>query len=93
MFTVYVDDNFHYVDESENYKLGEFKTYEAALEVSKKIVDSSLSEHHRNGMTAQELFDQYMTFGEDPHIISDDGTLGFSAWSYAEEQCKKICQE
>lgn len=38
-FKVYVDDNFHYMDESHRYKLGEFNTLAKAIEACKEIVD------------------------------------------------------
>ena len=34
-----VDDNYHYMDESERYQHGEFATLDAAIEAARKIVD------------------------------------------------------
>jgi hypothetical protein len=36
-YVVFVDDNFHHMDESERYKLGEFSSCEEATEACKKI--------------------------------------------------------
>ena len=41
-FEVLVDDNFHYQDEAERYKYGEYETYELAVKVCKDIVDEEL---------------------------------------------------
>jgi len=41
-YQVFVDDNFHFMDESERYNLGEFSTREEAIATCKKIVDEYL---------------------------------------------------
>ena len=41
-YTVFVDDNFHFMDEGERCKLGEFKSAEAAIAAARKIVDEFL---------------------------------------------------
>jgi hypothetical protein len=72
--------------ESERYELGEFTTWEAAVAASKQIVDEFLVSSYRPGMTAKELYEGYVGFGEDPFIISvttTDDSRRFSAWSYA----------
>src|SRR5437879_6107440 len=38
LYTVFVDDNFHYMDESERYKLGEFADCASAVAACKQIV-------------------------------------------------------
>lgn len=38
-YTIYIDDNFHFMDESERYEQGTYSTYEEALAVAKGIVD------------------------------------------------------
>lgn len=94
-YKVLVDDNFHYMDESERYELAEFESWEAAATASKRIVDEFLNSAFRPGMTAQELYKAYIGFGEDPFIVSDDAaddSRRFSAWSYAQRRCAQICQ-
>lgn len=94
-YIVYVDDNFHYMDTDERYVQGEYDDYETARRVCKSIVDSFLQRGYKSGMKAKELYDGYVCFGEDPWIMGPDvlekGT--FSAWDYAEEQCKKMCKK
>lgn len=90
-YTVYVDDNFHYMDESERYKHGEFDDCQSAVAACKQIVDESLSQcDSRSG--ADEMFKQYTTFGEDPWVSSDDPDCKFSAWGYAKERCRELAQ-
>jgi hypothetical protein len=91
-FTVFVDDNFHYMDEDERYKLGEYETLDAALAACRGIVDEFLATNHKPGMSADELLAQYKGFGEDPFIMGAGAASPFSAWTYAQERCKAICQ-
>ena len=93
-YKVFVDDNFHYMDESERYALGEYATLEEAIEVCKKIVDEYLMSALKPGMTAQELNFSYTSFGEDPFIIANPATesgILFSAWDYARQRSKELC--
>lgn len=93
-YKVLVDDNYHYMDQSERYELGEFENLEAAIEAAKKIVDEFLRSGYQPGMTAQELYKAYTGFGEDPFIASpsteETGVL-FSAWDYAKLRCEEMC--
>jgi len=92
-YEVYVDDNFHYLDESERYKHGEFETCEEAIMVCKKIVDEFLNQGYEKGMNFKELYEGYLGFGEDPFIISGDKTCFFSAWDYAKQRGHELCDE
>ncbi|MBX7246076.1 MAG: hypothetical protein K1X53_11305 [Candidatus Sumerlaeaceae bacterium] len=91
-YQVFVDDNFHYMDEDERYLLGEFETGSEAIAASQRIVDEFLHSTHRPGMAAEELYRSYTMFGEDPFIVSNSlDRVGFSAWGYAKERCQQIC--
>jgi hypothetical protein len=90
-YTVYVDDNYHYMDESERYKLGEFDNCASAIAACKRIVDEFLVDCDVNS-TAGEMFRMYAGFGEDPWISSDDVECKFSAWQYAEERCRILAR-
>ena len=93
-FEVIVDDNFHYMDEAERYVLGSFETFEAALDAAKRIVDEYLASAYRPGITVEELYESYTSFGEDPFIKTSEvqaGAGAFSAWRYARERCAILC--
>jgi hypothetical protein len=92
-YKVYVDDNFHFNDESQRYSLGEFDTCEEAILVCKKIVDDFMEKAYKKGMTFEELYGGYTGFGEDPFIQSSDEKCVFSAWNYAKERSKELCGE
>jgi hypothetical protein len=86
-YTVYVDDNYHYMDESERYKLGEFDDCAAAIAACKKVVDESLQ--HCSGGEGDVLA-TYCMFGDDPFIVSDDPDCKFSARDYARERVREL---
>ena len=91
-YVVKVDNNFHYTEESERYTLGDFGSAEEALAAAKGLVDEFLVREYKTGMTADELFSQYRSFGDDPFIVPDDRDIKFSAWTYAKERCEALCQ-
>jgi hypothetical protein len=93
-YKVMVDDNYHYMDESERYELGIFSTVEEAIAACKRIVDEFLDKSYEPGMSAETLEKAYQGFGEDPFIIalgeSSDKSIKFSAWTYAKERSQKL---
>jgi hypothetical protein len=85
-FIVWVDDNYHYMDTDYRRKAGEYDTKEEAIEVCRKIVEAFFT--GQEGGSAKDLYSAYTQYGEDPFIE----TGGFSAWYYAKELSKKLCQ-
>jgi hypothetical protein len=87
-YKVMVDDNFHYMDEDERWELGSFATSAEALAACRKLVDESLVEEYRDGATAEQLFDRYTSFGDEPFVVALDGApkVDFSARTYARER-------
>jgi hypothetical protein len=95
-YRVMVDDNFHYQDSDERLAQGTYETVEEALAACRRLVDRSLEEEYKPGMSAEALHDRYTSFGDDPFIVVLDGAddrAAFSAWSYAKERCRAICGE
>jgi len=93
-YKVFIDDNFHYMDESERYQLGEFPNLEAAVEAAKKIVEEYLLSAYRQGITAIELAASYASYGEDPFIIDTSGKdvgVLFSGREYASRRSAEMC--
>jgi hypothetical protein len=90
-YTVYVDDNFHYMDESERYSAGVYESCEAATEKCRSIVDEFLLSEYKEGTQAPQLLEAYKSFGEDPWISGPEPECKFSAWTYAEKRCREIC--
>ena len=91
-YKVFVNDNFHYMDESERYELGEFDSCESAIAACKNIVDEFLLSKHEPAQRAEEIWEGYTTFGEDPLIVTTDPACAFSAWDYAKQRCSEICE-
>ena len=94
---VLVDDNFHYMDESQRYVKGEYPTYAEALDVCKEIVDRCLRDEYVPGMSASALYFRYTMFGDDPFIVDRSESPGasghFSAWDYAKVRCGELCAQ
>jgi hypothetical protein len=92
-FAVYVDDNYHYMDEDARYTAGEFDTWEEAVTLTRKIVDETIVKAIESGSTPEKAIDEYKNFGEDPWI-SGDGAIpdgdSFSAWTYAETRAIEL---
>jgi hypothetical protein len=93
-YKIVIADNAHYMDGDENAEGGTFATYEAAVAACRELVDRSLAWHHKPGMNADDLYDTYTSFGDDPFIVAlGDSPMAerFSAWDYAKERCRAIC--
>jgi len=91
-YQVLVDDNFHYMDQDERYTLGQFDNLDEAIAACKRIVDEFLIHSYKPGMTAEELYQGYVGFGEDPFIVGPGATREFSAWAYAKTRCVEIAR-
>jgi hypothetical protein len=93
-FVLIIADNFHYQDESEVYQKGPYLNFAAALAEAKDIVDQFLKAEYKPGMTAEKLYAQYTSFGDDPAIVGP-GIQGvpFSAWTYAKQRSEEICAQ
>jgi len=92
-YKVLINDNAHYMDESERADHGVFANANEAIAASKAIVDDDLNAMWKPGMTAKELYRLYVAFGPDPLVVPldpKDPDVEFSAWTYAKEQCKLL---
>lgn len=69
-----------------------YETSEEALTACKQYIDDFLIENYKRGMTAKELYENYLQFGKEPYIFPSTKNGHFSAWEYAEERCKVICE-
>lgn len=90
-WTVYVDDNFHHMDEDERYVLVSFDNFDAALAACRKVVDECLASI--TSKSADELYKSYCMFGDDPWIAGPPATAEqphFSARDYARLRCSEI---
>jgi hypothetical protein len=86
-----IDDNFHYMDESERLTHGTFESADEAIAACKLIVDECLEPMLRPGITATALYEQ--EFGDGPFVVPvdpNDAPVAFSAWAYAKERCQVL---
>ena len=89
-YSVFVDDNYHYMDKEARTTHGEFETLEAAVEAAKRIVNDGLLYDYEPGMSASLLYTRYTMFGDDPWVSGAE-TTPFSAWDYAKARCEIMC--
>jgi len=89
LYTVMVDDNYNYMDESSRYMYGQFKTAFDAVVACERIVDKSLLNMLSPNITGEDLFAQYKSFGDDPYITGGIEKVPFSAWDYAKYRCSE----
>jgi hypothetical protein len=95
-YRVMIDDNFHYQELDMRREHGNYDSLDEAISVCRKIVDQSLREEYKSGMSADDLYSQYTSFGNDPFIVVIDGATdgaNFSAWNFAKERCRLICDK
>jgi hypothetical protein len=92
-YKVMVDDNFHYMEEDERWEFGTFATAPDALAVCRNLVDGSLTDCHKRGMTASDLYDRYLSFGDEPFVVAAAGAppVDFSARAYAQDRAAALC--
>jgi hypothetical protein len=92
-YKIRVLDLFHYMDEDEEYELeASFPTAEAAIAEAKRRLDAQLT--IAPGATPEEVFSNWMSFGEDPVILCTDATLpaaGFSGSAYVRQRATELC--
>lgn len=89
MYTVMIADNYHYMGEESEYIVDRYGTWNGAMERCKQIVDDCLKHLHEPGMSAEQLWNQFAMFGEDPFIVPA-GDESFSAWEYARRRCAEL---
>lgn len=94
-FIVKASDNSRFDSPENDYLYGAFATYEEAYAKCEEIVEGFLMQNKTEGMSTEELFHHYISFGEEPYIVSVDGSecVPFKAIDYAKEQSKAICQK
>ncbi len=92
-YEVHIDDNFHYMDESERYSVGSYRSLEKAIEKCRKMTIRSLKDLYEKGITPEKLSAQWSMFGDDPFIVGGGGSVPFSARAFVTtELCRKIIE-
>ena len=92
-YKVLINDNAHYMDESERADHSVFANADEAVAACKEIVDDDLNAMWKPGTTAKELYRLYVAFGPDPFVAPlnpNDPGVEFSAWTYAKGRCKEL---
>jgi hypothetical protein len=93
IYKVFVDDNFHYQDESERYEYGQFQELGEAIATCRRLVDADLVHMASNARDASDLYGLWVMFGTDPFILLEPpapGAVPFAANRYARSRCRAI---
>lgn len=92
-YKVCVDDNYHYMDESERYTVGSYLSLEEAIRKCKEITIRSLEDLYEEDITPEKLSARWSMFGDDPFIIGGDEAVHFSAREFVTpELCRSIIE-
>jgi hypothetical protein len=95
-YMVMVADNYHFMDEGERYRFGEFADAAVAIGHCRKIVDEYLESACEPGMSGDDLYESFKSFGEYPYIVASADSVDlppapFSVWDYAREKSDFLC--
>ena len=85
-YKVWIDDNFHFMDEDERIFHGEYSTPKQASVACQKIVDANIESITEQETDPDKAYESYVCFGDDPWIEG----LEFSAFEYAEMKIKEV---
>lgn len=83
-FVVHVVDHAHYMEEEGEYIRGEFTNRGEAEAKCKEIIDRSLEELFSVGISAEDLFKQFMLYGEEASCE------GFDSMEYIRLRCTEL---
>lgn len=88
-YHVFIDENFHFMDESERYSSGDFDSYSEAVDKCKEIIDEFLESAITANDTSESLYMCWLMYGENPFIAGGVEDM-FSASQYTEQRCKEL---
>ena len=91
-FDVKISNHGRYMDDESRASIS-FNSEKEAIDECKEIVDESIFELHKTGMSPEELFSMYTQFGDDPYVICGEKKIEFSSFDYAKIKCTEICDK
>jgi hypothetical protein len=91
-FQVFIDDNYHFMDEDKRTTGPTFATYGEAVAWCQTYLERHLQELAKPGMSAADLIAGYKSFGDDPWITPEPEGTHFSAWDFVEEVAGRVAR-
>ena len=94
-YLILADDNFDDQDVGRCSTHSNHQDLAIALDTVKDIVDDCLGEWHKPGMSDEDRYAAYISYGEDRFIqmqTREPGFERFSVSTYARARCREICQ-
>lgn len=93
-YKVKIDDNYHYMDQNEQYVDSVHSSLENAIKRCKEITIRSLKNFYKEGIAPEKMSAQWAMFGVDPFITGAEKSTPFSARNFVtREICQKIIRE
>lgn len=92
-FSVVIDDNFHHMDPEDRYTLATYPTYEEALARCKACLDCDAREYGSPGLTFEEAFEAFASFGETASVVPAHPDNPLLPWPYVRERLRELCAE
>jgi hypothetical protein len=80
-------------DYGHSFRGPEYPTANAAIEHAQRVIDEFLKDSMKPGMTARELYEHFMMFGEDVVIAPIDGApaVSFKGQAYVRKRAAELC--
>jgi hypothetical protein len=93
-FLLVVGGRYDPLSSERRYEAGDFQNQDQALAAARKIIQRSLLECWREGMSTQTLFESYRASGEFPFMLSreEKKPLGFDPLAFALVEAVRICE-
>ena len=92
-YAVRIADNFHPYDMDDVDEAGRFASLDEAIAACRRITMESLEHLYQPSMSAEALYDHYVSFGDDPFIVGPGLTEPpFSAWKFAKSAVALVVQ-
>jgi hypothetical protein len=94
-YRVTISDAFQLLKPEQQVDHGVFATAAEAIATAKALVEASLRQLYRPGMTADDLLQNYFALGRDPIVVppADAAPVAFSAWDHAAARAATMCRE
>ena len=83
-YKVYVDDNYHFMNEDERYLQGTYDSLDAAVAAAKKVIDRCFEGIDPRDKTPDQLFHGWSHMGDSPFIVTDDSQQDQAHIAYVE---------
>ena len=74
------------------FRIWDLRNRGGSSRTCRRLVDEALLAQYEGGETADQLFERYKSFGDDPFVVALDPApnIEFSAWTYAQRRALEL---